>query len=205
MYYYIVKGGKPEGPFQLEDLKSMGLSGTDFVKPEGYDDYKELRELPDLCQELGVRHERAAPQYYATLDVRLLAAAIDYFFAFIIYCLAALAVLIKVDDGSAQGKEEQWMMLVFGLGLIPIVKFLVNVIAEGSRLNASPGKLLLQIRVTDMQGNPIGLGRSFLRNVAKITCVITFGIGYLTGFFDRKQQCFHDKIAKTLVIKGRLI
>lgn len=205
MYYYIVKEGKPYGPFQLEDLKSMGLSGTDFVKPEGYDDYKELRELPDLCQQLGISYERAAPQYYATLDVRLLAAGIDYFFAFIIYCLAALAILIKVDADSAQGKEEQWMMLVFGLGLIPIFKFLINVIGEGSSKNASPGKLLLQIKVTDMGGNPIGYGKSLLRNIAKITCVMTFGIGYLAGFFDRKQQCFHDKIAKTLVIKGRLI
>jgi uncharacterized RDD family membrane protein YckC len=30
-------------------------------------------------------------------------------------------------------------------------------------------------------------------------------MGYLTGFFDKKQQGLHDKIAGTLVIKDRLL
>jgi len=198
--YYLVKNGKPQGQLSFEELGAMDLVGTDFVKQDGWDDYKELREIPELCEQLGIKFERAVPQYFATLDVRLLAAAIDYFFAFIIYCIFALAILIK-----AENKQEQLTLLVFGLALIPTIKFIINVISEGSSRNASPGKLLLQIKVTDEKGNPIGFGRALWRNVAKITCVLTLGIGYLTGFFDRRQQCFHDKIAKTLVIKGRLL
>ena len=198
--YYLVKNGKPHGPLSFEELRAMDLVGTDFIKQDGWDDYKELREIPELCEQLGIKFERAAPQYFATLDVRLLAAAIDYFFAFIIYCIFALAILIK-----AENKQEQLSLLVFGLALIPAIKFIINVISEGSSRNASPGKLLLQIKVTDEKGNPIGFGRALWRNVAKITCVLTLGIGYLTGFFDRRQQCFHDKLAKTLVIKGRLL
>lgn len=198
--YYLVKNGKPYGPLSFEDIRAMDLVGTDFVKQDGWDDYKELREIPELCEQLGIKFERAVPQYFATLDVRLLAAAIDYFFAFIIYCIFALTILIKAED-----KQEQLSLLVFGLALIPAIKFFINVISEGSSRNASPGKLLLQIKVTDEKGNPIGFGRALWRNVAKITCVLTLGIGYLTGFFDRRQQCFHDKIAKTLVIKGRLL
>lgn len=198
--YYLVKNGKPKGPLSFEELGAMDLVGTDFIKQDGWDDYKELREIPELCEQLGIKFERAVPQYFATLDVRLLAAAIDYFFAFIIYCIFALAILIK-----AENKQEQLSLLVFGLALIPTIKFIINVISEGSSRNASPGKLLLQIKVTDEKGNPIGFGRALWRNVAKITCVLTLGIGYLTGFFDRRQQCFHDKIAKTLVIKGRLL
>jgi len=198
--YYLVKNGKPYGPLSFEDIRVMDLAGTDFIKQDGWDDYKELREIPELCEQLGIKFERAVPQYFATLDVRLLAAAIDYFFAFIIYCIFALTILIKAED-----KQEQLSLLVFGLALIPAIKFLINVISEGSSRNASPGKLLLQIKVTDEKGNPIGFGRALWRNVAKITCVLTLGIGYLTGFFDRRQQCFHDKLAKTLVIKGRLL
>jgi uncharacterized RDD family membrane protein YckC len=198
--YYLVKNGKPYGPLSFDDIRAMDLAGTDFIKQDGWDDYKELREIPELCKQLGIKFERAVPQYFATLDVRLLAAAIDYFFAFIIYCIFALTILIKAED-----KQEQLSLLVFGIALIPAIKFFINVISEGSSRNASPGKLLLQIKVTDEKGNPIGFGRALWRNVAKITCVLTLGIGYLTGFFDRRQQCFHDKLAKTLVIKGRLL
>lgn len=178
----------------------MGLTGTDFLKKEGWDDYKELREIAELSEALGISFERALPQYYATLDVRLLAAAIDYFFAFVIYCFFALAILLKSSD-----QQEQWGLLLYGLILVPLFKFLLNVIGEGSTRNASPGKLLLQIKVTDTKGNPIGYGKALWRNIAKITCVLTLGIGYLAGFLDRKQQCFHDKLAGTLVIKGRLL
>lgn len=178
----------------------MGLKGTDFVKEAGWDDYKELREIAKLSESLGVSYERAQPQYYATLDVRLLAAAIDYFFAFAIYCFFALAILLKASD-----QEEQWMMLLYGLALVPFFKFLLNVLGEASAKSASPGKLLLQITVTDTKGNPIGFWRALGRNLAKITCILTLGIGYLAGFLDKKQRCFHDRLAGTLVVKGRLL
>ncbi|QEL00247.1 RDD family protein [Olivibacter sp. LS-1] len=198
--YYIVKNGKPFGPLSLSELRTMGLVGTDFIKEDGWDDYKELREIPDLSAKLGIAYERALPQYYATLDVRLLAAAIDYFFAFLIYCCFALAIVIK-----AEHKQEQWTYLLFGLLTVPLFKFIICVIGEGSAKNASPGKLLLQIKVTDTKGNPIGFGRALWRNMAKITGLLTLGVSYLIGFMDRKQQCVHDKLARTLVIKGRLI
>ncbi|MEH6305091.1 RDD family protein [Olivibacter sp. CPCC 100613] len=198
--YYIIQNGKPLGPFSLAALKEMHLAGTDFIKEEGWDDYKELREIPDLSATLGVRFERTLPQYFATLDVRLLAAAIDYFFSFLIYCCFALAIVMKAED-----KQEQWTFLLFGLLVVPLCKFMMCVVGEGSAKNASPGKLLLQIKVTDTKGNPIGFGRALWRNLAKITGLLTLGLSYLFGFMDRKQQCFHDKLAHTLVVKGRLI
>ncbi len=178
----------------------MELRGTDFIKEVGWDDYKELREIPDLSAKLGVQYERALPQYYATLDVRLLAAGIDYFFAFLIYCCFALAIVMK-----AEHPQEQWTLLLFGLAIVPLCKFILCVVGEGSAKNASPGKLLLQIKVTDTRGNPIGFGRALWRNIAKLTGLLTLGVSYLIGFMDRKQQCFHDKLAGTIVIKGRLI
>ena len=198
--YYFIKDGKPIGPLSLSQLRALQPSGTDFVKAEGWADYKEIREVGALSEALNITYERALPQYYATLDMRLLAAGIDYFLALLIYCCFALAILIK-----AENKQEQVTLLLFGLLLVPIFKFFISVIGEGSNKHASPGKMLLKISVTDIKGNPIGWGRALGRNLAKITCVLTLGIGYLAGFLDRKQQCFHDKLAKTLVVKERLI
>ncbi len=43
------------------------------------DDYKEAHELPELRQLLNLKTETILPQYFATLDIRLLAVVIDYF------------------------------------------------------------------------------------------------------------------------------
>jgi uncharacterized RDD family membrane protein YckC len=51
----------------------------------------------------------------------------------------------------------------------------------------------------------ISFGQSLVRNLAKILSMATLGIGYVSGFFNKKQQCLHDTIAGTLVVKGRLL
>lgn len=198
--YYVVIKGRPEGPYSLDEIREMKLKPTDFVKPEGKGDFKEVREIAELSEQLNIRHQTTIPQYFATLDVRLLATAIDYFIA-----LCAYAVIALIYIAGSINTQERIPMLLMGLLLIPIIKFLVSVATEGSAKQASIGKMLIGIKVTDMQGRPIGYALSFVRNIAKLIGIITLGLGFFSGFFDRKQQCLHDKIAGTLVIKDRLI
>ncbi|MBK1438738.1 RDD family protein [Parapedobacter sp. ISTM3] len=198
--YEVVIHGKPQGPFTLDELRGMNLRPTDFVKPAGHPEFKELREFAELSKLLGVKHQTTQPQYFASLDMRLLSTAIDYFIAFCIYAVLAAIYL----GGTANAKESVPTLLV-GLILVPVFKFVLCVITEGSQKHASIGKMLIGIKVTDEQGRPIGYGKALLRNLAKIVGVVTLGIGFFTGFLDRRQQCLHDKIAGTLVIKDRLI
>jgi uncharacterized RDD family membrane protein YckC len=76
---------------------------------------------------------------------------------------------------------------------------------ESSKKQATLGKQLLGIKVSDEQGRRISFGQSLLRNLGKWLSTLTMGLGYLFGFFDRKQQCLHDKLAGTLVVKERLL
>jgi uncharacterized RDD family membrane protein YckC len=76
---------------------------------------------------------------------------------------------------------------------------------ESSKKQGSFGKSLLNIKVCDMRGLRISFGKSLLRNVLKITGVLSLGLGFVMGFFDKKQQCWHDKLAGTLVVKDRLL
>lgn len=199
--YFVVVDGRPQGPYSLEELRAMRLKATDFVKAEGMPEFKELREIPELSGLLGFRHERALPQYFATLDVRLLAWGIDTFIAVFIYMFFVLIYLMG-SEGSAQ---EHIPTILIGFLSVPVLKFIFSSLMEGSTLQASPGKMVIGLRVTDTKGVSLSYPHAFFRNFAKIIGVITLGIGFFTGFLDRRQQCLHDKIAGTLVIKSRLI
>lgn len=199
--FYVVIEGRPSGPYHLEELKSMRLKPTDFVKAAGMPEFKELREISSLSHILGVMHQPTQPQYYATMDVRLLAWGIDSFIATFIYGIIATVYLM----GSSPEDPQRIPTLLLGALSIPVIKFLLGSFMEGMAQQASPGKLLIGIRVTDTQGAPIGVGRALIRNLSKLIGVLTLGLGFLSGFLDKKQQCLHDKVAGTLVVKARLI
>ncbi len=198
--YEVVIEGKPQGPFTLDELRAMNLRATDFVKPVGATEFKELREIAELSKLLNIAHQTTAPQYFATLDMRLLSTAIDYFIAFCGYAILAALYL-----GGTTNTPERVPTLIIGLAIVPVFKFVLCTVMEGSNKQASIGKMLIGVKVTDEQGKPIGYGKSLIRNLAKLIGVLTVGIGFFSGFFDRRQQCLHDKIAGTLVIKDRLI
>jgi len=178
----------------------MKLHPTDFVKPLGHPEFKELQEWTSLSEQLQIAYRPTPPQYFATLDMRLLSTAIDYFIAFCVYAVMVAVFLAGVSDANAHIPT-----IVVGLLLVPVIKFVFSVAAEGSKRQASIGKILVGIKVTDQYGGGIGYRKAFLRNISKLVGVASLGIGFFVGFFDRKQRCWHDRLANTLVIKDRLI
>lgn len=198
--YTVVINGKPTGPYPLDLLKTLSILPGTFVRKPGMDDYKEAHEFPELRELLGFTYRKTAPQYFASFDQRLLASVIDYFLITIGYAVLVLLSFIFVSE-----KTERIAAIVIGLPLIPLAKFFYGSIAEAGVKQATLGKALLNIRVTDMEGNRISLGNSYGRNAAKALSVLPVFFGYLYSFLNRKQQCFHDLIAETLVIKDRLI
>ena len=198
--YFVVVDGKPKGPFNLEQMKELGIKAGTFVKTKDMDDYKEAHDVPELCELLGIKTHVREPQYFASLDVRLLAIIIDYFIVFAIYCLIATIVVLFIDE-----KQLRIVVSLAGLAIIPISKIIYSIIMEASARQGTWGKVLMGIKVSDEKGIPVNFSRSLIRNLSKILSTGTLGLGYMMGFFDKRQQCLHDRIAGTLVIKDRLI
>lgn len=200
MEYTVVINGKPEGPYEFEQLKLLAIKPGTFVRKPGMDDYKEAHEFEELRELFGFRHQQIAPQYFASFDQRLLASVIDYFFLVLGYVIFILLVFIFIE-----AKAQRIIVGVSLLPLIPIAKFLYSSFAEASAKQATIGKRLLDIKVTNMMGERVGLDVSFGRNLAKAISVFPLFFGYLYSFLNKKQQCWHDVIANTLVVKQRLI
>jgi uncharacterized RDD family membrane protein YckC len=196
--YTLVINGKPEGPYTLDELKALKIKPGDFVKTDTIDDYKEAHEIAELRQLFGFK-EQVFLQYFAAFDQRATATVLDWFFVSAACVIPALLVSIFITDRT------------IGLGLaaslliiIPVVNLIYHIVMEGSAKQATFGKQILKIKVCDMQGKPISRGHAAGRNFAKVFSVLTLFIGYLYAFFNKQQQCLHDIIAGTLVIKDRL-
>jgi uncharacterized RDD family membrane protein YckC len=198
--YTVVINGKPQGPYLITDLKSLNIRPGTFIRKPGMEDYKEAHEFPELRELLGFHHQQTAPQYFASFDQRLLASVIDYFFLLIVYVVILLISFVFLSEPALRMTAA--ITLLPG---IPLLKFVYGVFAECSAAQGTIGKRLLNIKVTDMLGNRIDLITSFGRNAAKVISVLPLFLGYLYSFLNKRQQCFHDLAANTLVIKDRLI
>ena len=198
--YLLVINGKPEGPFTIDELIQRKIKLTDFVRSSTMDDYKEAHEVEQLRGLLGFSKQHLAPQYFAGFDQRWMASALDWFMVLLVIIFFGVIALLSTSD-----KSTQIMIALSVLGIIPIVNFIYHVVMEASPKQATYGKQILKIKVTDLLGERIDVARSLGRNVAKILSVLTLFIGYLYSFFNSKQQCLHDVVAGTLVIKDRLI
>lgn len=198
--YFMVINGKPEGPFGIAELKVRGLRPEDFVKTAAMDDYKEAHEVAELRQILGFKKPPVIPQYFGSFDQRLLASVIDWL---IITGICVIPVLIVVMVTEA--KLFQILLSASLLLVIPLLYMIYHVIMEGGKRQATIGKQILKIKVTNLQGDPINYAKAAVRNFDKLFSVLTLGIGYLMCFFNKKQQCLHDRLAGTLVVKDRLV
>jgi len=92
-----------------------------------------------------------------------------------------------------------WIFILIGI----VGGWLYYAYCESSEWQATPGKKVLNLSVTDINGNRISFGRASGRFFAKmISGLIPFGIGYILAGFTEKKQALHDMIASCLVLRS---
>jgi uncharacterized RDD family membrane protein YckC len=127
------------------------------------------------------------------------------FLAILGFSIAAEGFPFDFDSMS----EEELMGVIIGfisavssLALITgALQVLYFSIMEASKYQATLGKMALELKVTDMNGNALDFPKALLRNLGKIISGMLLLIGYIIAGFTEKKQALHDMIAGALVVK----
>ena len=81
---------------------------------------------------------------------------------------------------------------------------MVAVIWFWTAKQATPGKMLLSLRVVDAKtGNSLSVGQSLVRYAGYFVSAIPFCLGLIWVGIDSKKQGWHDKIAGTVVVRSK--
>jgi uncharacterized RDD family membrane protein YckC len=92
---------------------------------------------------------------------------------------------------------RSWFTAALGF----LLSFVYFAAFEASPLQATPGKAALGLRVADLGGRRIGLGRSLFRQLMKCAEFVSSGITYVIAAFTARHQALHDIFAGTLVLQ----
>jgi uncharacterized RDD family membrane protein YckC len=116
---------------------------------------------------------------------------------------AALSKISSGEDISDDVATFLGLGFLFGFfGIIFLVSWLYYALSESSPWQATLGKKMLNLKVTDMTGQPISFGRASGRFFARIIShMIPLAIGYIIAGFTEKKQAIHDMIASCLVLR----
>lgn len=129
--------------------------------------------------------EPPSPLPPAAMTARIVAGIIDIVLA---YLAAVVAMVVFSPMGS---------MAVMLVGIA--VPWLYSAWCEASAAQATPGKKLARLAVTDAYGGRLGFGRASLRFIGKLAIVASCGLGLLLALFIRDRRALDDLIAGTRV------
>jgi uncharacterized RDD family membrane protein YckC len=152
------------------------------------------------------RESREAPGHtvrYGGFWIRVCASLFDWILVFLAFfpvrILVGSTVTVLGEAWEAPAARSMFIGRMVRIGFAIAASWLYRAGMESSHFQGTLGKLVMQIKVTDLHGNRISFEHATGRYLAKFLSAITLGIGYLMVGFTAKKQGLHDQLAGTLV------
>src|SRR5688572_18852960 len=124
-----------------------------------------------------------------------------FWIRFLAYVVDSAIVTIAFT-GVVMGLTVMGLEL-FAPSLIYFVFFVLYfALMQSSARQATLGKALCGLKVTDAAGERISLPRALAREAAKIISSLTLLIGYVIAAFTTRKQALHDFVASTTVVRA---
>ena len=149
---------------------------------------------------------------YGGFWIRVIAAIIDAVLVrVVVHPIAAIFGIggLAVSGLGGGGLEHAFghgaglPLMIFGGGVLAALTigagWLYEALMESSSYQATLGKMIFGMKVTDLYGNRISFGRATGRHFAKILSGLILCIGFIMVGLTERKQGLHDLIAGTLV------
>jgi uncharacterized RDD family membrane protein YckC len=173
---------------------------------------QEALEQTNFCQYCGhPLHPEAQERLSSTAPYggfwrRCAALIIDEMF------ISVVVVGAEAVVGAIAGVNSGLRLAIFGgrqLGAVFALKFMGGTLIhwlywaglESSGYQATLGKMMLGLIVTDLNGEPIDFGRATGRYFGKFISSLLLLFGFLMAGWTGKKQALHDIMAGTLVVR----
>lgn len=214
MRYWLTNGdGQSHGPYTIEELQRWQAEGrianAAMLCAEGGTSWEPATGLLGQAPQVVVPPMRpeAVPAVgnwssvssYASFGSRFAALIIDSVILFVGSLLVGVVIGVVLGAGGTDKQAIEAIANLVGL----VLGWLYYAVQESSAAQATLGKRLMGIRVTDLEGAPISFGRATGRYFAKLLSGCILLIGYIMAAFTPRKQALHDMIASTLVVSGR--
>ena len=137
------------------------------------------------------------PVVYAGFWLRVAAYILDIIVIYAVIFIIALSVSSNSIVFEESANDAFWPAYL----LLWIAIMCYFPIMESSKWQATLGKRVVGIIVTDLNGDRISFGKALARLISKLVSAMIVYIGFIMAGFTEKKQGLHDMIASTLVIK----
>ncbi|MFQ3323970.1 MAG: putative RDD family membrane protein YckC [Pseudomonadales bacterium] len=135
-------------------------------------------------------------QQYAGFWIRVVASIIDTIFLLIV--LLAIVFALYSAGLITDNPDDLGMAGIFLNYIIPLILVLIF----WHYKSATPGKIITHISIVDAETGGKPSSRQFIiRYIAYYISAIPLLLGFIWVGFDQRKQGWHDKLAKTVVIK----
>ena len=136
---------------------------------------------------------------YAGFWIRTAAALID---SIVLMLITSPLLILWYGFDTYWKAAETNDFLGIGEVLISWLLPVVLTIVFWLKVQATPGKMLFSLKVLDeLTGRPLTLQQSLIRYVGYFVSAFALLMGFIWIAFDAKKQGWHDKMARTVVVK----
>ncbi len=135
-------------------------------------------------------HHHANTFKLGSIGARFIAALVD------VIILAAVNGSLTMF--AVPGEDLQSQGAISGLGLL--MNLLYFMLMESSSYQATVGKMVVNLKVVDEQGQRLKTAQAAKRALGRTLSGIILGIGFLVALFNNENRTLHDMLAKTRVI-----
>jgi uncharacterized RDD family membrane protein YckC len=115
--------------------------------------------------------------------------------------IATVRVLLGL---SASGSFDPLQPAAWWAALFEVmIDWLYAAILISSPWRATLGQAVMDLHVTDLDGNRISFLRASIRYLAQILNLVTLGFGLFVQVFSPRRQALHDLVSSTVVVRSR--